>query len=106
MAEIQINNEDQVADRGIPSLDSNYRKSGRQNRGIQVAVAIGVAVLLVLVGLGFGAKKIQEFRQHAKEQANQAVPQAVHLKPLPQPTASTSNPPLPASVQLASLDKA
>lgn len=99
MAEIHIDNEDQVADRGIPSLDSNYRKSGRQNRGIQMAVAIGVAVLLVLVGLGFGAKKIQELRARAKQQANRSVPQAVHLKPLPQPTATT--PPLPASAQAA-----
>lgn len=97
MAEIQIDKEEQVADRGIPSLDSNYRKSGRQNRAIQVAVAIGVAVLLVLFGLGFGAKKIQEFRERAKEQAKQAAPQAVHLKPLPQPT--VTNPPLPQSAQ-------
>lgn len=97
MAEIDIDTQEQVADRGIPSLDSNYRKSGRQSRGIQVAVAIGVAVLLVLLGLGFGAKKIQEFREHAKEQATQTAPQATHLKPLPQPT--VADPPLPANAQ-------
>lgn len=98
MSDLTPPQENVVADRGIPSLDSPIGGNRRQKRSITMALVVGVLVLAVGVAIALLSKKVTALRHQAQEKSQARVENTgVHLKPLD--PSDFDKTPLPPSAQ-------